>query len=81
MALDTDKHEDPERPETLEDVAMLVMGLLVAPIAIGLWGALVLMKIVNYPARLVHLRVQSRNGLPRARTGVAQGGDSTLRLS
>ena len=81
MASDFDTYQEQERPRTFEDCAMLVVGVFLAPIAIALWGGLVFSKILKLPARLVHLWIRSRHDLQRARTGVAQDGQSRLHLS
>ena len=78
MASDFDTHQELEEPSTLEDCAMLVVGVVLAPIAIALWGALIVSKIMKLPVRLRH---RDRRDLQRARTEVAQDGDSSLRLS
>ncbi len=67
MMFDNDTDQKSEGPVTLAECAMLVVGYLLAPIAIGLWAALIFWKIAKLPVRLMRLWARNRQDLPGAR--------------
>ena len=68
MTFDFETDEKAEGPRNLREFTMLVVGFLFVPIAIGLWGTLIVMKIVKLLARLVHLSARRRHSLPGTET-------------